>query len=257
MQNEQANALMAGLIILTFGFLEKNKYLLATCSIVFSVFVKLFGIVGFALMIFYPKKWKLILYSMIWTVLFLLIPIFFIDLEQYRYLLSSYWKLLSYDHSNFYGFSVMGWLNSWFGLVINNFLILIIGMLIFLFPLYKIKEYKYYVFRLLLLSSVLIWVVIFNHKAESPTFIIAMAGVSIWFVVSEKSTINIVLFIGAFLLTSLSPTDIFPGYLRDKFVIPYMLKAFPCILIWMKIVYDMVIFGKDERERNLYLESKI
>ncbi len=72
-----------------------------------------------------------------------------------------------------------------------------------------------------------------------------MAGVTLWFFVSEKNILNITLFILAFILTSVSRTDIFPRYLNDHFVIPYALKAFPCILIWLKIVYDMLLLQKD------------
>ncbi|MBC8487076.1 MAG: DUF2029 domain-containing protein [Bacteroidetes bacterium] len=245
MQNAQSNALIAGLIILAFGLLEKDKYLFATFCITFSVFIKLFGIVGFALFLFYPKKWRLVLHSALWSILLLAIPLIFIDFGQYKLLFSSFWNMLSNDHSISYGYSVMGWLNSWFGFEINKFFIVVIGVLVFLIPLSRIKEYKNYTFRFLTLSSLLIWVVIFNHKAESPTFIIAMAGVSLWFVTSEKSKINIILFVSAFILTSLSPTDIFPRFLRNEIVNPYALKSFPIILIWLKIIYDMIVLKKN------------
>ncbi|NJM14947.1 MAG: DUF2029 domain-containing protein [Bacteroidales bacterium] len=58
MQNEQSNALIAGLLVLSFALLENKKYFLATFCTVFTVYIKLFGIVGFALFLFYPKKWK-------------------------------------------------------------------------------------------------------------------------------------------------------------------------------------------------------
>jgi hypothetical protein len=106
-----------------------------------------------------------------------------------------------------------------------------------------------------MLASLLIWVVIFNHKAESPTFIIAMCGVSLWFFSVPFRWDNLVLFVMAFVFTSLSPTDIFPKYKRESFVIPYVLKAFPCILIWIKIQYEMmtenqgkVVVDKFQRE---------
>ncbi len=209
------------------------------------MFVKLFGIVGFALFLFYPKKWKLFLYSALWSTLFFAMPLIFIGFNQYEILLSSFWNMLANDQSISYGYSVMGWLNSWFGIENKKIFIIVIGVLGFLLPLFRIKKFKSYTFRFLTLSSILLWVVIFNHKAESPTFIIAMAGVSLWFVTSEKSKINISLFIIAFILTSLSPTDIFPRIVRDEFVKPYMLKVFPCILIWVKIIYDMIFLQND------------
>lgn len=240
MQSEQSNGLIAGLIVLTFGLLERNKLLWATLCIAFSVFIKLFGIVGFVLFLFYPNKWKSIAYTLLWSAVLLLIPLFFVDFNQYIKLFSSYLNLLKNDHDASYGFSVMGWIHTWFSVDFNKNLVVLIGMLIFLIPLVKIKLYKDETYRILMLCSVLLWIVIFNHKAESPTFIIAMAGVAIWYIISEKNTLNNSLFILAMLLTSLSPTDLFPRQLRESLIVPYALKAFPCILIWMKISYELM-----------------
>ena len=80
---------------------------------------------------------------------------------------------------------------------------------------------------------------IITKSDQSPTFVIAMAGVALWYVNSEKNVLNTVLFIGAFVLTSLSPTDIFPRPIREEWIKPYVLKAVPCILIWAKVLYDM------------------
>lgn len=240
MQNEQSNALMAGLMILAFSMLEKKNYWLATLLLMFSVYIKLFGIVAFALYLLYPKKWKLASYSLLWAVVLFFIPLVVVDFEQLKLLYGSWLNMLQNDHSISHGISVMGFLTSWFGLNINKIIVVIIGIALFLIPLIQIKKYQYYKFRLLALSSVLIWVIIFNHKAESSTFIIALAGISIWFFLSEKSILNNILIISAFILVSLSPTDIFPNILREKYVIPLALKAVPCIFIWFKILYDML-----------------
>jgi hypothetical protein len=247
-QNQQSNVLVAGLMILTFGLLEKQNYLLATFCIVFSIYIKLFGIVGLALFLFYPQKWKLALYTFGWSLVLFILPLLLVDFDQLKFLYSSWGHLLENDQTASYGYSVMGWLHSWFGYEFNKLIITIIGVILFLIPLLRFKEYKNYTFKLLTLTSILLWVVIFNHKAESPTFIIAMAGVSLWFIISKKDVLNITLFVSAFILTSLSPTDIFPRFLFDEYVNPYMLKVFPCILIWLKITYDMCVIKADKNE---------
>jgi hypothetical protein len=247
-QNQQSNALVAGLIILTFGLLEKRNYLLATFCIVFSIYIKVFGIVGLALFLFYPEKWKLALYTLGWSVLLFVMPLLFVSIDQLKFLYTSWGHLLDNDHSISYGFSVMGWLHAWFGFDPSKQIILLLGVLLFLIPLTRIKEYKNFTFRFLTLTSILLWVIIFNHKAESPTFIIAMGGVGLWFITSEKNNLNIVLFVSAFILTSLSPTDLFPKSLRDDYVTPLVLKAFPCILIWLKINWDMLVLKTDHIE---------
>ncbi|RLE04922.1 MAG: DUF2029 domain-containing protein [Bacteroidetes bacterium] len=253
MMGEQSNALIAGLLIFSFGLLENKKLLIASLCIVLTVVIKLFGVVGFALFLFYPQKWKLALYSLGWTLIMLLIPFIYIDYEQYLSLFSSYGNMLTSDPIISNGFSVMGWLNSWFSLNVSSLLVVLTGAGVFLLPLARIRAYKYFSFRYLTLASVLLWIVIFNHKAESPTYIIAMTGVALWFIEGEKSPINIVLLVLALVLTSLSSTDIFPTYLRTDFIQPYAIKAFPCILIWMKIIYDMMLIKTDQNKTQTQL----
>jgi hypothetical protein len=245
MMGEQSNALIAGLLVFSFGLLENKKLLIASLCIVLAVFIKLFGVVGFALFLFYPQKWKLALYSLGWTLVLLLIPFIYIDYEQYMSLFTSYGNMLTNDHIISNGFSVMGWLNSWFSLNVGSLVVVLTGAGVFLLPLARIRAYKYFSFKYLTLASLLLWIVIFNHKAESPTYIIAMTGVALWFIEGKKSPINIILLVLALVLTSLSSTDIFPTSLRTDFIQPYAIKAFPCILIWMKIIYDMMLIKTD------------
>jgi hypothetical protein len=249
MQNQQSNALIAGLIVLAFGLLERNNYFLAILCIVLTVYIKIFGIVAFALCIFYPQKWKLALYSVLWTVILLVLPLAIVNFDQLKFLYISWKELLANDHSASDGLSVLGWFSTWFNLQLNKNMVVGIGALLFCLPLIKLKEYKNYTFRLLLLTSILLWIVIFNHKAESPTFVIAMTGVVIWFYSQTLKTENVVLLILAILLTSLSPTDLFPKFIRNEWIKPYVLKAVPCIFIWGKIVIDM-LSGKMELRKE-------
>ncbi len=248
MQNEQSNALIAGLIILAFIFLERRNYLLATLLIMSSAYIKIFGIVAIALYLLYPQKLKLTIYSLMWGAIFFFIPLLAVDMEQLKFLYESWYQMLQNDHSISNGLSVIGFLNSWFGLNANKIAVLLAGAAIFCIPLLKFKNYNIYKFRMLVLCSILIWIIIFNHKAESSTFIIALAGIAIWFFTSEKTILNNVLIITAFIFVSLSPTDIFPAFLRKELVTPYVLKAVPCIIIWAKLLWDMSRMKTDSIE---------
>jgi hypothetical protein len=66
--------------------------------------------------------------------------------------------------------------------------------------------------------------------------------------VSEKNRLNIILFTSAMVFTSLAFTDVFPLAVREGFIRPYALKAVPCILIWMKLIYDMMRFKIESPE---------
>lgn len=240
LQNNQSNPLMTGLILWAFIHLEKKKIWLASLLIVISVFIKIFGLVAFAIFIFYPKKGKAVLYSILWTILLFALPLIFVSLPELVQQYENWLELLRNDHSGSIGYSMMGWLETWFGISDMKNMILIPGTLLLLAPLLRIKHYSSLQYRYWFLSSLLIWMVIFNHKAESPTFIIAVSGIAIWYFSQVKSNINLILIVFAFVFTILSPTDFFPRSIRENWVIPYVLKAVPCIFIWFKISYDLL-----------------
>jgi hypothetical protein len=128
-----------------------------------------------------------------------------------------------------------------------NLPFLLFGLIGFGLPYLKFDFYNSDKFRLLLLSSVLIFTVIFSSGSESPTYIIAFVGVAIWFIIKEESysKLDVFLFVFALILTSLSPSDLIPRFLRENYIKPYALKALPCVLIWFKIIYEMLLLKQN------------
>jgi hypothetical protein len=238
LQNEQSNGLIAGLLIFTFGFLERRNYWMASLCVVSSVFIKLFGVVALALYLLYPNKLKLTYTTACWVILLALLPLLVVSSDQLYFLYSSWAELLANDHSLSEGLSVVGWLNTWSGREFNKMHVSLVGVLVFCLPLLRIKAYGYFSFRILLLASVLVWVVIFNHKAESPTFILAVCGVAIWYFSQLPTTENLILLLMTFVFTVLATTDVFPRSVRNEWLQPYVVKAVPCILVWGKIIFD-------------------
>jgi len=145
------------------------------------------------------------------------------------------------------GLSVMGLLQKWFHLNVSKLLIISVGLVALGLPLLRKEAYKHELFRMLFLSALLIWVVIFNHKAEPQTFIIAISGVAIWYFSRPTTAVSLTLACLAFVLTTLSHTDLFPRFLRNGFVVPYGLKVVPCILIWCRAIYDLLCLSYGPR----------
>ncbi|MFI5135611.1 MAG: glycosyltransferase family 87 protein [Chitinophagales bacterium] len=240
LQNSQSNALIAGLLILSFSFLERRQVIWATLMISLTVFIKIFGVVAFSLFFLYPDRKKFVLYSAMWMIILAIVPLVAISPSQLLWQYENWRTLLSMDYGNSVGLSVMGWLHSWFQFDPPKNIITIAGILLFCLPLIFVKRFSQPIFRWLFLSNILIWVVIFNHKAESPTFIIAVSGIALWFFTQKKNYLNLFLLILAFIFTCLSPTDVFPPAIRNEFFVPYAIKVVPCILIWLKIIYELV-----------------
>ncbi len=240
LQNCQSNGLMAALLIAAFCFLEKNKTWLAALLIVVSVFIKVYGAIGFCMFILYPNKRKFIMFAVVWTVAILLIPLLVNPLHTLEWQYINWISMIMNDQSTSYGLSVMGWLSTWFGINDNKNIIMLAGAILFCIPFLKTEMYNDRSFRLLILSSLLIWVIIFNHKAESPTYIIAVTGVGIWYLLSSRNIWQKILLGIAFVFTSLSPTDIFPTIVRVSIFMPYNIKAVPCILVWIALLFELV-----------------
>jgi len=239
-QNEQSNGLMTALIILFVSFMERNKPFWAIAFLMLSVFIKLFSLIFLVMLIMYPGKVRNTLYTLLWTLFLFFLPAI---MTGFDYLLLSYERwflLLQKDHGSSVGYSVMGIFHSWFGLDLNKIALVLLSLTLNLIPLIKIKKYSSRVFKYSFAASLLIWVVIFNHKAESPLFVIAMMGVALWYIFSEKSKINIVLLLFAISFVSLAFSDLTPATLKHNFFYKFSIKALPCLIIWGKIIFDLL-----------------
>ena len=86
--------------------------------------------------------------------------------------------------------------------------------------------------------------VLFSTGTETYGYLTAMIAVGIWYVKTPTQATTLVLklflLLFCFLMTSLSTTDLFPRFIRMDYVKPYALKALPCTLIWLKIVWEQL-----------------
>ncbi len=245
----QFNVALTGCILLSFSYIIKQKESKSAFFIVLGTFVKLYGIVGLAFFFFSKHKVKFILSGIVIAALLFAAPML---LSSPKFLVQSYqdWYT-SLRHKN----DLNAVLNSGqdisvMGIVrritrdasIPTLPFLLTGLTLFGLPYLRISQYKNLHFRFMLLASTLIFTVIFSSGSESPTYIIAFAGVAIWFIIqpTPKKTWIITLFIFAFLLTSMSPSDLFPRFIRVNYVQHYSLKALPCVIIWLVIIFQML-----------------
>ena len=249
----QFNPIMTAIIILSFVYTDKKKDFWAAFLIVFGLYVKLYGIVGLAFFFFSKDKLKFIGSLFFWAIALFVAPML---VSSPEYIIQTYieWfdRLVVKNNENatlvsMQDISIMGMSrrllndNS-----ISNLPFLLFGIGLFALPYLRISMYKDLKFKLLLLASVLIFTVIFSSGSESPTYIIAFVGVGIWFLLQTKpySKFVLFLFVFALILTSLSPSDLIPQFIREQYIRPYSLKALPCILIWLVIIYQMMTLKK-------------
>lgn len=257
----QFNIIIAAIIIATFYCVEKEKDIWATLFIVIGTFVKLYGIVGLAFFFFSKHKIKFILSFVGWSIVCFVAPML---ISSPEYILSQYqgWyeSLVEKNGLNTFSWgqnvSFLGMVRKISGCSTYSDLWLIIpGLILFALPYLRLNQYRHLAFRYTLLASVLLFVVLFSTGSESSTYIIAFMGVAIWYVAApwKRNKWDIALMVFAFILTSMSPSDLFPAYLRKTFVHPYALKALPCMIIWLKLCYEILV--KDYTESLIKKEE--
>lgn len=243
----QFNIAIAACIILSFNCIEKEKEGWAAFWIVLGTFVKIYAIVGLAFFFFSKHKWKLIGYGLLWSAVMFVAPMI---ITSPHYIINQYQEWFnSLTHKNdlnqfslMQNISFLGMARKISGSSTYSDLYLIIpGLILFFIPYLRIDQYKYAAFRKMLLASVLLFTVLFSTGSESSTYIIAFMGVAIWYVAApwKRSKADIWLLVFAFIITSLSPSDLFPKYIRVHLIRPYALKALPCMIIWLKLLYEM------------------
>ncbi len=243
---QQFNIAIAAIIVLAFFLIEKERDAEAAFFIVLGTLVKLYGVVGLAFFFFSKHKMRFVLSLIGWGLLLFAAPMIISSPEyiigQYQEWFSS---LAGKNSENFdsiaQNISVLGMAHRISGFAFNDLWIIIPGLLLFGIPYLRLSQYQHIAFRQTLLASVLMFVVLFSTGSESSGYIIPFVGIVIWYTAApwQRTKWDIALLVFAFILSSLSPSDLFPAYIRKEWVQPYALKALPVTLIWLKLCYEM------------------
>jgi hypothetical protein len=245
-QNVQVNPLIAALVIFSYVFIRNKQDFWAALVIIIGTAVKLYGIVGLAFFFFSDNKIKLILSMIFWSAILFVLPMLF---SSPSYVIKIYhdWypDLIAKNAENIASnrtyICVMGMISKVFKIPnVSNILVLGPALILFALTYLRIKVWKNPQYQLLVLASVLIFTVIFSSGSEPPTYVIDCVGIGIWFVNLDRplTRFEIFLIIFAVYVTN-APSDVFPRYLRIKYVMPFELIALPSFIVWLKIIYEL------------------
>jgi len=241
LHNLQTNPLIAALIVWTFVNLENGKTVSTGFVSSLGFFIKGYGGISAVLLLFYRKDFfKNVLVYILFFGFLAILPAFVVGFDQLPLLYQEWLTLLQEDHKVNYGVSVIGLICTLITTSIPIIYIQLFGLIclgIFItFCFFFVKNHSL-ALRISIMSYIMIWVILFNHAAESNTHVISVIGVAFWYLISPKNTLTKGLIIFVFVLTILSPTDIFPKYIRNSYVIPYNLKALPVLFVWLHLQY--------------------
>ena len=248
LQMQQFNIAIAAIIVGSFAAIEKGREVTAAFLIVLGTFVKLYGVVGLAFFFFVKRKPRFILALIGWSVVCFVVPML---ISSPEYVLGQYveWyeRLAAKNGENTFALmqniSLLGMIRKISGsAAYSDLWVILPGLALFGLPYLRFSQYRHLAFRYGILSSVLLFVVLFSTGSESSTYIIPFAGIALWYVTSpwKRTGWDVALMVFAFVLSSLSPSDLFPRSLREAYVLPYALKALPPTLIWLRLSYELL-----------------
>ncbi|ODM54151.1 glycosyltransferase family 87 protein [Elizabethkingia meningoseptica] len=244
----QFNVALTGLIILSACYIYQRKESQSAIAILIGTFVKIYGIVGLSSFFFIKNKKKFIVTLILGAIAFLGIPMLY---SSVHFGLQSYtdWYVELVNKNignqvlgNMQDISLMGFVRRIVGDAnISNLAFLAVGLPLFALPYLRIKQYKHRAFQLMILASTLLFTVLFSSGSESPTYIIAVAGVMIWFLIQkDKNKLIVGMMLFVLILTCFGMSDLFPRYVKQNYIIKYSLKALPCCIVWFRIIYELL-----------------
>lgn len=259
---QQFNIAIAATILLAYYLIEREKDFWAAFFIMLGTFVKIYSIVGLAFFFFSKHKGRLIGGMLFWAVVFFLLPMPFFHgwdyiVEQYyNWYVSLAEKNALNAGSIMQNISLIGMTHRITGMQFNDLWLIIPGMVLFALPYLRFDQYKNMAFRQTLLASVLMFIILFSTGSESSGYITPFIGIVIWYTAApwKRTRWDVFLLVFAFILSSMSPSDLFPAYLRREYVHPYALKALPVTIIWLQLCYEMLTKEYAQRAETTFCE---
>ncbi|PYO59772.1 MAG: hypothetical protein DMD70_11075 [Gemmatimonadetes bacterium] len=247
LQYGQSNALVAALMILGFVAFEGRRQLGAALSITVGAAVKLFPLAGLSLAALYPRRLRFGAIAVGVLAVAVVLPLVVIPpadlLAQYRS-----WHAIEAKDTLLRGYSLMHYVHAWFGVNWPNWPQQAAGTALLLLPLaLRSDRWEALEFRRLFLCSLLVYSVLFNHASESPSFVVAYAGIVIWYVSSPPSPLRTAVMALTLLVMVVHDVDVVPRWVKYDILVPYRIKGIPGLVAWFVMQWELLVTARSTR----------
>jgi glycosyl transferase family 87 len=238
LQSAQSNALVAGLIILTFTELERRYPLRAAIAVCVGTVIKIFPLAAVSFALLQRERRRFAMWCAIVGIALLLAPML---LKGPDWLVHQFgdWLVIQRVDSGDPGFSVMALVRHWFHIDSPFWPQQLAGVVALLAPIILASErLTDPTWRLRYVASLLIFCVIFNHQSEGPSFVIAMAGVGIWFVCTRASWQRWLVLGFVLTFTVVASSSLTPRSIRDE-LFAVRIKTVPVLVVWILLQLEL------------------
>ncbi len=240
---QQFNIAVAGLLIGSLVMIQRRHEGWAALFIVIGTFVKIYGVLGLAFFFFVRRKGRFIGYMALYSAAALLLPLLFVTPE---YLVTQYlaWvadiadknaqnMFCAYTNISFVGFVRKATGSTAY----SDLLILVPAVVLFLLSYLRIKQYRYTAYRLTMLASLLLFIVIFSSGSENSGYVIASLGAGIWWVtVAPPRRGRLEWSLLALMLAASFANHLMPRAFYLDIYTGYALRSLPYLFIWLHCI---------------------
>jgi len=238
-ENFEINCLVAALVLFSWTFLTRRKTALAAACVALGCMIKIYGIVGLTFVIFSENRKRFAAFFVLWMLILFFLPVTFTSPGFVAHAYGDWFETLVRKNSANLGslmqnISVQGLFQRVLAFHVPELAMAAAAALLSLLPLFRRSCYRSSRFQLSYVAALLIGMVIFSTSSESPSYIIAVTGAALWFLVQPRSSpVAVAMILYVIIGTSLVSTDLFPADVRTHFIIRYALKALPCFVLWL------------------------
>ena len=242
MQAAQSNALVAALIVIAFVSFERGWLWRGGLSVALGAVIKIFPLAALSFALPRPDRVRAVLVTIACTTLLIALPLLVVSPAQ---LVAQYrsWAALERVETGLVGSSAMVIFRdlglNWPAWPVQLTAIAIVLGVLFL----RRDEWSDRNVRLQFLGLVLVFCVVFNHRAERQSAVIALCGMVIWLLASPRSAWRTALFVVVYFLVGLTGATLMPHAIK-RILAPEVRFSIPLTILWLVMLFDLVSVRK-------------
>ncbi|MDQ6872707.1 MAG: DUF2029 domain-containing protein [Gemmatimonadota bacterium] len=250
MQSAQSNALVAALIVIAFICYERGWLWRAGVAVGIGAITKIFPLAALSFALPRRDRVLAVLLSILPILVLLTLPLLVVSphglVAQYQS-----WSALEKRETIQLGSSVMGLFRD-AGLGWPAWPIQLVGCAIVLGVLIaRMRDWDDRAVRLQFLGFVMVFCVVFNHRAERQSAVIAICGMVIWYLASPRAAWRGFVFVIVYALVSLTGTGFIPGAVK-RLLVHQVRFPIPLTILWLAMLGDL---ARTRGERRAIVEA--
>jgi hypothetical protein len=244
-QSSQSNALVAALIIVAFVSYERGWLWRGAGAIALGAVTKIFPLAALSFALPRPDRVRAILITVLSTAILIALPLLVVSpgalVAQYQS-----WGALERGEAGLVGSSAMELFRdagiTWPAWPVQ----LIAAAIVLAVLILRMRDWNDRNLRLQFLGFVMVFCVVFNHRAERESAVIAVTGMVIWYLASPRPRApwRTALFAIVYFLVVVSGTEIVPDAVKH-FLPPETRFSLPLTILWLVMLGELALARND------------